>query len=118
MGKKISHCHWRIAKVAKELARAAYQELMGSNVLYDAWKKRNPSLARNPKRLEQQFVNHRWGLFIEAARATLVGLLQEHNNPNIDEKAKEEIMEILALDSSLIRGRVNPAQVAGVVKQG
>lgn len=117
MEQKISHCHKYIAKVAKDLARASYQQLMEENFLYEAWKKKNPELVGNPKHLEQAFVNRKWGMFIEAARATLVGLLSQPNNPNIDEKVKDEIMEILALDSSLIRGRVNPAVLAGQVKQ-
>ncbi len=105
-----AHCHKRIAKVAKECCAATYDELMSSsNLLYETWKKKNPGLEGN--RLRQHFVNSKWGMFVEAARATLACLLREP----IDEKTKLEIVEILAMDSTLIRGRVNPARVAGQI---
>lgn len=110
---KISHCHKRIRDVAQGLAAASYEELMSQNLLYDAWKRQHPGMG--PLALEKLFVRKKWGLYIDLARATLVGLLQQPNNPNLDEKAKEEIMEILALDSTLIRGRVNPKVLAGTV---
>jgi hypothetical protein len=47
------------------------------------------------------------------ARATLGALLREP----IDEKVKDEIVEILALDQTLIRGRKNPSVVMGEIKQ-
>lgn len=110
--RKISHCHKAIAKVARNLAAATYQELMScSNQLYDVWKKQTPGL--NDKQRQQLFVNRKWGMFIDAARATLTLQLRSP----IDEKVKDEIMEILALDATLIRGRVNPAVVAGELQQ-
>lgn len=108
---KISHCHKRIAKVAKELAGASYEELMSHDVLYKMWKKKNPGL--EGKRLQLKFINDKWGLYVPAARATLTLLLREP----IDERVKEEIMQILVLDSTLVRGRVSPAVIAGTVQQ-
>lgn len=111
--RKISHCHKRIRDVAVALAEANYEELMNNNLLYDAWKKSHPGMG--PKSLSKLFVRKKWGLYVELARATLVGLLTQPNNPSIDEKEKEEIMEILALDSTLIRGRVHPKILAGTL---
>lgn len=105
-----AHCHKRIAKVARECCRATYQELMStSNQLYDAWKKSNPAIAHDPARLERAFVARKWGMFVEAARATMALALREP----IDDKVKEEIVDILAKDSTLIRGRVKPSQIVG-----
>ena len=107
-----AHCHKRVAKIAKECAAATYEELMSCNdALYSAWKKKNPTIADNPKKLLQHFVNCKWGMFVEAARATLALMLREP----LDEATKEEIMDILTKDASLIRGRVNPAQIAGTI---
>lgn len=104
-----AHCHKRIAQVAKEAAANSYEELMHDNVLFSVWKAKNPSIAHDPKRLRQHFVNLRWGWYIDLARTTLALLLREP----IDDKIKEEIVDILAKDSTLIRGRVNPVKVAG-----
>lgn len=101
--------------MAVELAGATYDMLMVDNLLYKTWRDQNPDLVRGPswdgKKLRERFVAKNWGKHIAAARATLVGLLQQP----IDESLKEEIMEILALDSTLIRGRANPAILAGEV---
>lgn len=107
-GRSGAHCHKRVAKVAKALAAETYEQLMSSSdLIYSNWKKKYPHL--DSKRLCRQFVADKWALFIPPARATLVGLLQQP----IDEALKEEIMEILVLDSTLIRGRVNPMAVIG-----
>jgi len=96
--------------VAKEAARASYAELMASsNLTYQLWKKIHPGL--NAKRLEQAWVNKKWGLYIPVARTTLGLLLSQP----IDEKLKDEIVEILALDQTLVRGRANPATIAGTL---
>ena len=95
MSQKAAHCHKHIAKVAREAAAASYDELMSDNMLYSAWKRKNPRLVTDPKRLKQKFVNDKWGLYVAFARATLGLLLREP----IDDKVKEEIVEILALDS-------------------
>ncbi len=106
--RKISHCHHVIAKIARELAAATYEELMSSsNEVFETWKKQTPGL--NDKRRQQLFVNRKWGMFIEAARATLTLQLRQP----IDEATGDKIVEILALDATLIRGRKNPAIVAG-----
>lgn len=102
-----AHCHKQIAKTAKGLAEASYEELMSDNMLYEIWWKRNPGASA--KTLRTLFVARNWGKYIPAARATLTLLLSEP----IDEGLKEEIMEALVLDSTLIRGRQNPMTVLG-----
>lgn len=112
VSRKISHCHKAIAKVSKALAAAHYEELMScSNVVYQVWRNNHPGL--NAKQLGQAFVNKFWSRFIDAARATLTAQLLQP----IDESVKDEIMQILVLDSTLIRGRKNPAVLAGELKQ-
>ncbi len=112
MTQRISHCHKRIRDVARGLAEATYDNLMSSsNFVYEGWKKKHPGL--NAQRLRIAFVNKYWGSHIPAARATLALALREP----IDEKVKEEIMEILTLDATLARGRKDPAIVAGQVQQ-
>ncbi len=108
-----AHCHKRVAKEAKLAAAHVYDELMSSsNQIYARWRAMHPQIS-DPSRLRQEFVNKKWGMFIDMARTTLGLLLREP----IDEKTKDEIVEILALDATLIRGRLNPAQVAGQLQQ-
>lgn len=112
MSKKIAHCHKKIRDVAKEAAALHYELLMSSsNIVYKLWKKNHPTL--NAKQLQQEFVNKMWSKCIDLARATLGALLLEP----IDEATKLEIVDILALDSTLIRGRWEPAVVMGELKQ-
>lgn len=112
MSKKIAHCHKTIRKVAKEAAAIHYEMLMSSsNVVYQMWKIQYPGLT--PAQLQQAFVNRHWSKCIEMARATLGALLTTH----IDETTKLEIVEVLALDSTLIYGRKNPSVLAGELKQ-
>lgn len=112
MSQKVSHCHKKIRELAKEACALHYEMLMSSsNVVYKLWKIQHPNL--NSARLQQAFVNRHWSKCIELARATLGALLREP----IDEKTKEEIMQILVLDSTLIRGRKQPAIVVGELTQ-
>lgn len=112
---KIAHCHKEVAIVAKELANANYDELMSQDILYKAWKDQNPDCVRGPtvnaKALRARFVKKNWGKYVAAARTTMALLLREP----IDEAAKERIVEVLALDATLIRGRLNPSTVIGTV---
>ena len=111
MAQKIAHCHKKIRKVAREAAALHYEMLMSSsNVVYQLWKKQHPGLS--PKQLQAAFVNRHWGKCVPLARATLGALLREP----IDDATKEEIIEILALDQTLIRGRQEPSLVMGAVE--
>lgn len=108
MGQSSAHCHKQIRTVAKEAAALHYELLMSSsNVVYKMWKQQHPGL--NPKQLQQAFVNRHWSKCIEMARATLTRLLLEP----IDERTKEEIMQVLVLDQTLVAGRKNPVMIAG-----
>ncbi len=105
-----AHCHKAVAKVAKELAGVTYERVMGAdNLVFSEWKRQNPDVAGNPVKLRWRFVMKNWGKHIDAARATLACQLR---NP-IDPALGEEIVEILALDSTLMKGRKNPVQVVG-----
>ena len=112
MTRKISHCHKKIRDVAKEACALHYEMLMSSsNVVYQLWKIQHPGL--NSKQLQAAFVSRHWSKCIDLARATLGALLTQP----IDEKTKLEIVDILALDSTLIYGRKNPAVVAAEIHQ-
>lgn len=108
---KVSHCHKRIRTVAQEITRASYEDLMSSsNEVYAQFKRQTEALT--PSQREQRYVDLFWPKAIDAARATLTRLLTEP----IAEALKEEIVEILSLDASLMRGRRNPSLVMGQLK--
>ena len=94
-----AHCHVMVADVAKAAAHELYDALMFDNMLNELWRKRFPNLG--PKKLEAKFVSMFWGKCIPFARATLAQLLRSP----IDDRQKESIVEALALDATLIRGR-------------
>lgn len=77
------HCHWRIAKVAKEIAACEYEQMARDNTFFAQWPKRRTFIQRN------------WGLYIDPAREALTGLLHQ---PNFPDAQKEEIYEALMLD--------------------
>lgn len=106
-----AHCHKAIRKVARGLAAACYDEVMRDDLVFKTWKSQNPEIAGKPKLLLLAFVNRNWGRFVEGARTTLALLLRQP----IDERQKEEIMEILVLDKSLVRGRMSGQQIAGII---
>jgi hypothetical protein len=105
-----AHCHKVVAKVAREAAGELYERLMGEQQFYDPWREQNPGLS--PKQLESRFIEKNWGKCIDFARATLACML---GRPDVPEALKEDIMEALVLDASLIRGRQNPMNVIGTV---
>lgn len=108
----ISHCHKKIKEVAQGITRANYEDCMSSsNDVYLRWKKLHPEM--NAAQLELEFVRCYWSRAIDAARATLTLLLREP----LDDRYKEEIVEVLTLDATLMRGRRNPAQVQGAMEQ-
>lgn len=112
MPQKIAHCHKKIRDVAKAAAAEHYEMLMSSsNVVYNMWKKQHPGLTA--KQLQQAFVIRHWSKCIEMARATLGRLL----TTSIDDTLKLEIVDILAKDQTLVKGRKNPAVLAGELKQ-
>ncbi len=81
-----SKCHWRIAKVAKEIA----------HIRYDAYASDNRFYAAYPD--EDKFVRKFWGVYIDIARDLLANLLTD---PMIGDGEKEEIYNALLLDSTV-----------------
>ncbi len=100
-----AHCHKLIAEVAKAAAHELFDTMMMDQVLWDLWWKRFPGM--NSKALEDRFVEMYWGRCIPFARATLATLLTRP----IDDGQKESIMEALALDATLMRGRATSGPV-------
>lgn len=89
-------CHVRVREVARAAAGELYESVMSNNVYFDAWKKQNPGLSG--KALENAFIERNWGSCIDFARKTLTIML---TRPDVPEKMKDEIMEILAQDQVL-----------------
>lgn len=83
-----AHCHYLIAKTAKEMAAALYEEQAKDDVFYSKFPSR-----RNYVRLV-------WPELVNAARSTLVDMLAA---PHIHETMKQEILEALTLDKSLTK---------------
>lgn len=104
--------HKLVASVALNCAAELYETLMGDNVMYDAWKKKNPGASK--KELMVRFVQRNWEKCIPVARATLARMLTE---PTISPEHKESIVEALELDWSLVAGRLKPAQIVGMLAQ-
>src|ERR1700733_6082412 len=98
-GRASGHCHKMIAEVAQAMAHECYDALMQRNDWYDLWKRQHPGLSG--KALESRWVKEKGGTFVPGARATLAGMLQT----GIDSMLKEQIMEALLLDNTLIRGK-------------
>lgn len=106
-----AHCHVEIKKVAQGQARVLFEELARRNQIFDQFKRQHPDMTT--QQMEDAFVAKVWPQLIDTARATLAGMLR---SPSYSEEYKEEIMDILVKDATLIRGRKNPAQVLGVMK--
>lgn len=94
------HCHEIVAETAKAMAHEVFDELMLRNDWWENWKNQNPDLATT-KELEARWVEQTWGKFISEAR----GALAHQLTLPIDLAIKDQIMEALELDHSLIRGR-------------
>lgn len=99
-GERLGHVHKQIAEVAKAAAAELYETVMGDNLVYSIWRSRYPNLG--PKALQRKFVEKNWGKCVGFAKTTMAHML---TLPTIDEKMKEDIMEVLILDGSLLRGR-------------
>lgn len=95
-----AHCHRQVMDIAKALAGEMYEMLMGNDMFWRIWKKQNPDATR--KQLEERFIERNWGRFIGEARKALVMMLKD---PSISETAKDQVVDVLEKDDSLIRGR-------------
>jgi len=96
----IAHRHIQIREVAKAAAGHLYERLIGDSRYYEAWKRENPDAG--PQELEHRFVERNWPKCIPYARESLAEMLRR---PDVPETAKAQIMDVLAKDQSLIRGR-------------
>lgn len=94
-----AHCHKLIAKTAKEAAGQLYELVMSDNTVRDEWKRQNPGAS--DRELELRFIAKNWGKCLGFARATLALMLRSP----MEEALKLEVVEALALDATLMRGR-------------
>lgn len=94
-------CHVLIRDTAKKMAEAAYEEIMRDNLIYPAWKARNPEL--DSEGLAKLWVERTWSGYIDEARRTLAGMLQGPLNEDL----KLQIYEALLLDSQLPREKAS-----------
>lgn len=104
-----AHCHKMIRQVAQAAAGELYETVMGNNLVFEEWKRKNPGLT--PKQLENRFIAKYWGSCIDFARATLTTMLTK----GLDSATEEAIMEALVLDATLLRGRVQETKVIGTL---
>lgn len=109
--RKVSFVHVQVKKTAIGLCEQNYDELMSNDWVYKTWKEQHPGMGA--KGLRKVFVDKNWGRYIPAARATLALLLRSP----IDDALKEEIVQVLVEDSTLIESRLRPAVLAGEVQQ-
>lgn len=96
----VAHCHRQVRDIAKALAGEMYEMLMGNDEFWKVWREQNQDATR--KQLEDRFIERNWGRFIGEARKALVMMLRD---PTISETAKEQVVDVLEKDASLMRGR-------------
>lgn len=110
--RKISHCHVLIAETAKGLAHVLFDEMMGKNEIWAQFKSQHAGMTT--AQMEAKFVAKLWPQLIESARATLAAMLAPESN--VSDDMKEEIMDALVRDKTLMRGRNRKSdQVLGTV---
>lgn len=109
-GPSSAHCHVEVKAVAVGMAHALFDEMMSRNEVWHQFKEQHPDMTT--AQMEEKFVAHLWPQMLDQARATLAGMLR---SGAYSDEQKEEIMDILVKDASLIRGRKNPAQVLGAM---
>lgn len=107
MAKLPIHAHKLVAENANELCNVIYDNVMSSNAIRAEWKRQHPGLSE--KGLRNAFLKKNVALCLPAARATLAGML----SLPYDESLKDEILEALVLDKSLVAGRRDPAEILG-----
>jgi hypothetical protein len=92
------HAHRLVARTAKEMAEALYEECMTDNAVYAHWKSLCPDLS--PNILRVRFVKLMLPNLLDAARATLAKMI----STPLTEQLKAEIYDALILDSAFKRG--------------
>ena len=93
---KDAHAHKLVAKTAMEMAQEIYEKNAGkSNDFYEKYPDR------------EAYVSSCWGMYLDAARATLAQLL----TTNMEDSLKDEIHDALVKDATLRRGREGVLQM-------
>jgi len=93
---KGAHAHKLVAKTAMEMAQEIYEKNAGkSNDFYEKYPDR------------EAYVSSCWGMYLDAARATLAQLL----TTNMEDSLKDEIHDALVKDATLRRGREGVLQM-------
>src|SRR5215469_14833945 len=105
----VAHCHKQVREVARAICGELYETLMGDNEFFATWKKQNPGVGASV--LEKRFIDKNWGQCLKQARKALAMVL---TSPTTSEKMKEEVMDILEKDQSLMRGR-NTGRIIGMI---
>lgn len=106
------HAHKLVAENANELCNIIYDNLMSNNAIRAEWKRQHPGLSE--KGLRNAFLKRNIANCLPAARATLAGMLALP----YDSALKDEILEALVLDKSLVAGRAQPAEIMGAAQTG
>lgn len=94
-----SYCHELIAKTAREMAGALWEEQAKQDFWYHQYQRAFPGLSAS--QLQTKFIAAKWPLLIQVARATLTDML----TTNISETLKDQIADALIKDRSLLRGK-------------
>ncbi len=100
-----AHVHFEVKKVAEGLAHVLFEEMMRNNAVYAQFKEQHSEMTS--AEMEAAFVAHLWPQLIEQARATMAAMLR---GP-YDDAMKEQILDILVKDQTLVRGRKTGARV-------
>lgn len=94
------HCHFLVAKVAKEMAGTVFEEkAKQSNQEYLALREAYPD--KTSAQLQKMFIAKNWYLFVPAARSILAQMLRSP----IEDAMKADIEEALIKDNALRFGR-------------
>mgnify|MGYP001556543085 CR=1 FL=1 len=96
---KTLHAHKLVVETARKMAEAIYEELAKDN----NWPKVKPELRAGlgHKIAREKFIQRNLAKFLGEARSTLTEMLNGH----YPESLKEEILDALIKDASLMRGR-------------
>lgn len=110
LGASAAHCHVEVKRVAEGMAHVLFDEMMSKDAIWREFRAQHEGLTKT--QMEDKFVAKLWPQLLDQARATLAGMLR---SGAYSDEQKEEIMDILVKDQSLVRGRKNPAQVLGSI---
>lgn len=96
------NAHWRVAKVAVEMANAAFEQYMEVDAIYHRMRANGQVTEKNARRL---FVERVAPRFLEEARIALTNMLTQPDF-TVPRAMKDEIAEALIQDSDLRANRI------------